>query len=581
MGNNAARTGTRDWSFFFRLQGGPPNLWRAVGMAAMSPMDLARQSARFCKAPLSTTVEAIEKLTEKHVARLIGELKDSNGEMLAERDQHATTALERLTRKIGILSLLPATQRTDLCRRMNLLKIRDEDKPLFQQGDFCLDFYIPLVGAFHCVSELHVQKDIDYESGAFRPPVEVRRIVGAGKDMYFEQGVGMPWQQGTMHKEGATARCVSTAWPLLREPKEDKGKKQSGGDAKKMTISERRAAKRPGGLCIVLALAMQDVIDVLKVQETELQELGRTIGASLEPFQTWKGDDLCALAFQFERHVFTPGQPIVKEHASHNGRFYLLSKGKVDLVWTMQEHHKQLQLTMQCDQACPCFGEHLLCGEEFEAIGTGPDYTATASADGPCEMFVGNANDIAPYLSARDVKYLYELFELRRSRWFQAKSTSMSSKRRPPSRMNIPDSFYPSMGSPDEEGHLESVNRFQRFAPKGTKDKSPSKLRYTENLLSQDEESVDGTPRLGKVSPLPEYASRQMTKLLPSTRTLVRPKSIDLAEENWSMNLSSPYEGRMTFSAPPSVLLELSRTRMAQTSERLPTLLDARHIMKV
>jgi len=571
-----------------RLPGTNLKKGRPMSMSAsvqLSPMSLARQSVRFGKPPPSTTVEAIEKLTERRVARLKSELT-GNSEVLVERDQFATTALERLTRKVGILSLLPATQRMDLCRRMNLLKIRDEAEPLFRQGDYSIDYYIPLLGAFECVSEHHEQRDIDALTGSFYPPTEVRRIVGAGKDMYFEQGVGMPWEGGAAHKEGATARCTSTAWPLLREPKDERGKNSSGRVAKKMTISERRAAKRPGGLCIVLAVPMQDLIDVLKVQEKELETLARIIGNAFEPFRSWRDNDLFALAFQFERQVFEAGESIVKEHASNNGRFYLVTKGKVDLVWTLQEHHKCLRCQMVCGENSACFGEHLLCGEAYEAVGGVPQYVAAASENGPCEIFVGNASAIAPYLGARDLNFVRDLFEMRQSFWFQTHSTSMSKvARRPPSRMKSPESWglgYSSMESPGEEQRQEAIDRFERFAPRGTKSSSPSKLKYTEKLLTQgDEDPVEGSPRhSAALSPHLRSAPR-LSKVLPSTRILVRPQSIDLAEENWSMNLSSPYKGRMTFTAPPGVLQELSRLRMTKTVEKLPTLLDGSHILQV
>lgn len=40
-------------------------------MSSMTQTELARQATRSCKAPNSITVEAIEKLTEVHVARCV------------------------------------------------------------------------------------------------------------------------------------------------------------------------------------------------------------------------------------------------------------------------------------------------------------------------------------------------------------------------------------------------------------------------------------------------------------------------------------------------------------------------------
>ena len=113
--------------------------------------------------------------------------------MIGERDEASAKALEKLTRKIGILSLLPATQRTDLCRRMNVVKCRNENEPLFRQGEYCIDFYIPIVGSFNCTATLHTEV-LDRESGGFYPPTVVQNVVSAGRDMYFEQGVGIEHQ---------------------------------------------------------------------------------------------------------------------------------------------------------------------------------------------------------------------------------------------------------------------------------------------------------------------------------------------------------------------------------------------------
>ena len=539
-------------------------------MSRMCLIELARQATRFCKAPNSVTVEEIEKLTEKHVARTRKEL--SAGDTIKERDQADVMALEKLTRKIGILSLLPATQRTDLCRRVNLLKFREEKEALFEQGDECVDYYIPIVGAFECVGEHHTEC-LDMVSGSYYPKAVVRRLVGAGKDMYFEQGVGMPHQQGVAHKEGSTSRAICTAWPRLHEPTE--GKKTG---KLRMSISERRAAKRPGGLCIVLAIPMQDVIDTLLVQENEIQNRAMSMQAAFDFFKLWEFEDLCAVSYQLEHHRFEAGEDIVKPHAAHNGKFYLVIKGRVDLNWVEydpHDHARDQKVQMTVDERSPYFGEHLLCGDSNDTLGMAPDYIATVNPlAGCCEVLIGMASAIRPFLNQPIQSRFLDSYEERRSRWFQIKPQKEKEglKRHEQEHLRIMTSSPEEAIEPE---NMSKANVFSRFAPKEQTSSTilPSKLKYTEKIL-QNGDNADASKyrlRVDVTSPAPAGQFPLSTKKLASTRILVRP---DL-EGHWSMGLSSPYSGRMTFTAPSRFFGETDRQRESQIPAKLPTLLDS------
>ena len=564
------------------------------GMAGrqMPAIEMARQASRFGRAPPGTTVDAIDKLTRVHVARTRAQLLA--GDMLGERDEASARELEKLTRKIGILSQLPAAQRTDLCRRMNLHKIRDEDQPLFRQGECSIEYYIPIAGAFTCVSELH-RNTVDPATGAFRPPVQATSVVSAGQDMYVELGVGMPHRPGTARKEGATAQqCTATAWPLLRESKEAAAKRRPGDAAKKMSISARRASKRTGGICVVLAIPMQDLIEVLEIPESEVERRGRLMLSASDFFRGWDLDDLHAVSYRFEHHEFQPGEEIVKEHASRNGNFYLVVRGKVDLFWISPEynangHRSEKRIQMPCEQA-PCFGEHLLCGVAEAAE---PEFLASADSNGPCEVLIAQAHAVRPYLNGSTERKFLEIYESRRSiflanttdpnRTLRRTLSPLSSTRK--SRVHLPLLEDSQSSMPTYENY-----DFCRFAPKATPNRAtatrgdPSRLKYNEQALGLDGENGSLTPSAAlqaSVAPIASFRPSTVT-FKRSTRALVPSHHLDDPTVNWAMNLSSPYSGKPSFSAASPTLGETDRRRMRHiaSSPQLPMAFTMKDIME-
>jgi hypothetical protein len=538
----------------------------------LTPIEIARQAGLFCKAPASSTVEAIEKLTEKHVARTRRELLDKERPMIGERDQATAAALERLTRRIGILSLIPATQRIDLCRRMNLLKIRDECEPLFTQGQFCVDYYIPIVGAFECKATLHEHRF---------PSIDRQNIVAAGKSLHFEQGVGMPWEQGTCHREGVNAQCTSTAWPLFNEPKHlGKESKKASGLQKRLSITERRAAKRPGGMCIVLAIPMQDMLDVLHVQEDEVMLRGLALRKASDFFQEWSEMDLFSMVYMFDHHTYEPGQEIVTSGVTASHKLYILMSGKIDLQWVDKHHSGHIVASMPCDETMPCMGEHHVCAGYYD--GAAPDYTASASKNsGPCEVLVCRSNDVLPYFDPHTKVRFLRVFQARRDRWFDLKAyhqgmqTRLSKPGSPTQHHSLDDSIESRMPAP-------GPTLFARFPP-GLDAKVPSKLKYNGKELQAggDVASEDCTPRVDKASPVPTEEYQRFTRVLPSTRTILRPQSIDDAGEAWKMSISSPYSGRKTFTAPSKYFGETDRKRSSRAPEKLPSLIDTNLFIEV
>lgn len=544
----------------------------------LTPIEMARQAGLFCKAPTSSTVEAIEKLTEKHVARTRRELLDKELNMIGERDEATAAGLERLTRRIGILSLIPATQRTDLCRRMNLLKIRDESEPLFRQGQFCVDYYIPIVGNFECKATLHEHRV---------SCIDRRNIVGAGKSLHFEQGVGMPWEQGTCHREGVNAQCVSTAWPLLKEPKDLRREARltsfvAQGLQRKLSISERRAAKRPGGLCIVLAIPMQDMLDVLQVQEDEVMLRGLALKNALDFFRDWPEVDLYSMVYMFDHHTYEPGQEIVGSGLTRSHKLYILIRGKIDLQWDDKQHAGHVVASMPCDETMPCMGEHDVCSGYYD--GAAPDYTASASKNsGPCEVLVCRANDVLPYFDPDTKIRFLRVFKARRERWFDLKAYHQGMQTRVKSGLpqrswtqhhSLIDSFESRMPAP-------GVTLFSRFPP-GLDTKLPSKMKYGKQLeAGGDVASEDGTPRVDMASSVPTEEYLRFTKVLPSTRTVFRPQSLDEAGDSWKMTISSLYAGRKTFTAPSKCFGENDRKRSSRALKKLPSLIDTNSFIEV
>ena len=563
------------------------------GRPGLSAIEMARQAMLFCKAPASATVEAIERLTEKHVARTRRELLDKERQMIGERDQATAAGLERLTRKIGILSLIPATQRMDLCRRMNLLKFRDEDEPLFKQGQSCIDYYIPIVGAFECRAVMHEQRFLIADSGECRTreTAQLLRqiIIGAGSSLHFEQGVGMPPEHGVLHTDTYAGTSVSTAWPLLNPPSEDpKEGKKAAGTQKRLSISERRAAKRPGGLCIVLAIPMQDVVDILQVPKDEVMLRGLALRRASDFFQEWLDFDLHAVAYMFDLQTFKPGQTIVSGGPVRSNKLYILLKGKIDLQWV--NHYQSIQhqsiqdvVDMPCDETMPCMGEQHVCSDYYD--GAAPDHRASASKSGDtCEVLVCRVSDILPYLDADTQMKFYRVFQARRKRWYELKGYHQGVHQGVPSRATSPqqrsldDSFDSRMPPPGE-------TMFARFPPRLDKKlrAPPSKLKYNEKLLQAggDVASEDGTPRVDIASPVATEEYLGFTKMLPSTRSILPPDSVDDAGKAWQAMISSPYRGRKTFTAPPKYFGETDRKRASQAPEKLPTLIDTNLFVKV
>lgn len=542
----------------------------------LTPIEMARQAGLFCKAPASSTVEAIEKLTEKHVARTRRELLDKERPMMGERDQATAAALERLTRRIGMLSLIPATQRVDLCRRLNLLKIRDESEPLFTQGQLCVDYYIPIVGAFECRATLHEHRF---------PSINRQNIVGAGKSLHFEQGVGMPWEQGTCHREGVNAQCTSTAWPLFNEPKDlRKEGKQAPGPQRRLSISERRAAKRPGGMCIVLAIPMQDMLDVLQVQADEVMLRGLALRKASDFFRDWSEMDLHSMVYMFDHRTYEPGQEIVTSGATASNKLYILIRGKIDLQWVDKHHSGPIVASMPCDETMPCMGEHHVCAGYYD--GAAPDYTASASKNSElCEVLVCRPNDVLPYFDPDTKIRFLRVFRARRDRWFDLKAYHQGMEPRlskPGSPQRFPTQDH-SLGDLIESRlPAPGTTLFVRFPP-GLDAKLPSKLKYNGKELQAggDVASEDGTPRVDKASPVPTEEYQRFTKVLPSTRTILRPQSLDDAGEAWKMTISSPYSGRKSFTAPSKYFGETDRKRSSRAPEKLPSLIDTNLFIEV
>ena len=534
---------------------------------SISILDLARQSIQFSRPPNVLVVEEIEKLTEKPVARTRKELL--TGDMLGERDQATTAALERATRKIGILALLPASQRMDLCRRLNLIKIREEHTPLFRQGDLCTDFYIPVLGAFRCDSEMH-RECLNPETESFEPPVMVSRVVGAGKDLYFEQGVGMPPPPGMPPKDNdrAFAKCIATAWPRLNEPKEEK-KQKLGGEKKKMSISERRASKRSGGLCKIIAIPMQDLIETLRIPANEIQLRAYSM-RSLSLFKTWPAEELSALSYHFEHLVVDPKE----EFHPVGGKFYLVIKGTVDVFWMKnrpqrpqsgqnRQDQPPLRVQMSCDDSTPCFGEHLLCSDFCDFLGFTPHLSINISkynrhgATNNVELLIATPTDIWPYFNKQTKQRFEQIAEERRGKWFSYGSRCVTPLLAHSNNIQTFNSgLHPvSTGRklPTSADSISMESSFVRFAPLGMETshkRSPSRLKYNEDNLShvlQKDSDVD-TTQSHKSSIMPLHESQRFIRTLPSTRRLTRPGSVDNEAENWCMSISSPFEGTKTFS---------------------------------
>ena len=234
----------------------------------------------------------------------------------------------------------------------------------------------------------------------------------------------------------------------------------------------------------------------------------------------------------------------------------------MDLIWTYHDHHdlngtNDYQAQMPCDDDMPCFGEHLLCDLSFDATNSHsatlvPEFVANASKNGgTCEVLIAAAESVLPYLSVPTVARMHEIFEHRRNIWRekQQKNGHYVQLGKSIKNLNLSIDFDTLEVAGSPTGH--SPTAFARFAPKSmeTKIPSPSKLKYTENLLRKlgDVESDAGTPRLDAVSPILNE-TRRFTHTLPSTRTLTRPGSVDNVAENWCMSLSSPFVGRKTFS---------------------------------
>ena len=144
-------------------------------------LELSELAKQMCLVPSSDTIQTFERLLEKPVARTREDLYLRG--FLEERDEETVAELERLTRRLGLLSMLCVKKRASLCRRMNLTRCRAYGQPLFMEGESCNDFYIVLHGSFQCVGRVYNGQTTWMEF-----VTEVR----AGQDFFYEMGALSP-----------------------------------------------------------------------------------------------------------------------------------------------------------------------------------------------------------------------------------------------------------------------------------------------------------------------------------------------------------------------------------------------------
>ena len=91
--------------------------------------DLSEQARNLCPRPASETIQSLERWLEKSVAR---NDEDIARGMPVHRDDESVQELEKLTRRLGLLSTICVKKRAALCRRMNFVRCRTFGVPLFR-----------------------------------------------------------------------------------------------------------------------------------------------------------------------------------------------------------------------------------------------------------------------------------------------------------------------------------------------------------------------------------------------------------------------------------------------------------------